>query len=358
MYEASAHTIPIDGPGDVEPLAAAFDTGTVAPDDICGVIAQTEGDGYARGFFTMALELLLAERLGIARADVTAKIPVLVIGGTAGLMVPHVTLFCRCEAGDAAPTQERALALGTAFTRALAPDEIGSATQIALVAGAVRAAMADAGIDDAADVAGVELKCPQPAHGGTASPAAAGALSRGASALGAALALGEIDAACVRDDVVGTRPDLHTRRASASSGSELRNVRVVVIGNRAGAPGEYRAGNSVMSDQLDTSGARAAFANAGLELVDGALADGETAKLAAVFVNAGADSAPACRGYRNTLKTDFLAGYSGHIAKAVAHATVSAIARTPLVLGNAGAEHQGPPGSNLVCVIANHGAGA
>jgi len=59
-----------------------------------------------------------------------------------------------------------------------------------------------------------------------------------------------------------------------------------------------------------------------------------------------------CLGRRHTMGSDFLSGYSGHIAKAVAHAGVAAIAQDTLVLANAGAEHQGPPGANLVCVIA------
>jgi len=354
VYQASVHTVTMTGPGDVSAVAALFDAGTIAPQDIGGVIAQTEGDGYARGFFAMALELLLAERLGIPRDAVSATLPILVIGGTAGLMVPHITLFCRRAADNVPATQPKALALGFAFTRPLDPAEIGTAVQINLVAEAVRAAMDDAGIAAIDDVAAVELKCPQPPD--AKDPAAIGARSRGASALGAALALGEIEAGVVADDIVGTRPDLFTARGSASSGTELRNVRVVVIGNRAGAPGGFRAGHGVMADQLDTPDAMTAFAAAGLQLADGRLADGETAKLGAVFANAGADYKATCHGYRNTMKSDFLAGYSGHIAKAVVHATVSAIARTPLILGNAGAEHQGPVGGNLVCVIANHAA--
>src|SRR5436190_67279 len=78
-------------------------------------------------------------------------------------------------------------------------------------------------------------------------------------------------------------------------------------------------------------------------------------KAAAVFVNAGAYFLPHCLGRRHTMRSDFLAQFSGHAAKAVAHANVSSIVQDTLVLGNAGAEHQGKPGANLVCVIANHG---
>lgn len=355
MHEARAYTVPMKSPDDVSAIAALFESGDVEPGHVCAIIAQTEGDGFARGYFTLAFETLMATRLGIAPDRVRATIPVLAIGGTAGLMTPHATLFVRQPAPDAPPVHARALALGIAFTRTLEPEEIGSVSQVMLVAEAVAQAMTDAGIGDPADVAAVEIKCPQPepaaAPPGT-HPGLLGARSRGASALGAAIALGEINQDDISDSAIGSRHDLYARRASASSGGELHNVRIVVIGNRAGAPGAQCAGHGVMEDQLDMAGAAQAFRRAGLDLHQGQLDTHGTAKLRAVFVNAGADSTDSCRDHRHTMRTDLLAGYSGHIAKAVAHATVSAIAQTPLILGNAGAEHQGPPGGNLVCVIA------
>lgn len=360
MHEAIVYTVRMASPDDVSEIAALFDRGVVAPKDLRGVIAQSEGDGYARGFFTLALELLLSDRLGVPRTEITETIPIMVIGGTAGLMTPHATLFVRRSAPDAQPTAESALALGFAFTRRLEPEELGTAGQAVLVAEAIVRAMADAGIANADDVAAVEMKCPQPRAVDAPGLGAGelGARSRGACALGAAIALGEVDRDEISDNAIGTRPDLYARRGSASSGGELHNVRIVVIGNARGVPGHQRAGWGVMSDQLDIAGAMKAFEMAGLRVAGGCLGAADTNRLAAVFVNAGADAVAACRDHRHTMKTDLLAAYSGHVAKAVAHATVSAIAQTPLVLGNAGSEHQGPPGGNLVCVIADQSAEA
>ncbi len=106
-------------PNDVSGIATLFDQGIVAPEHVRGVIAQTEGGGFARGYFTLALELLLFERLGVPRAEIIETIPIMVIGGTAGLMSPHATLFVRKPATDAKPVHEAALALGFAFTRTL-----------------------------------------------------------------------------------------------------------------------------------------------------------------------------------------------------------------------------------------------
>lgn len=208
--------------------------------------------------------------------------------------------------------------------------------------------MADAGLDDPDDVVCVEIKCPN----GDGSRTDTGPRSRGASALGAALALREIEPGVVSDESICKDTTLFSEKASASSGTELTDIKVIVIGNKRGAPGRLIAGGAVMADALDVRGAQAAFVAAGLDPADGVLEPADTARVAGIFVNAGSDYSPSCRGYRHTMRSDLLASYSGHLAKAVVHAQVAAIAGTTLVLGNAGAEHQGPVGGNLVCVIA------
>lgn len=369
MVEAQVHTVPMASPDDVSAVEALLDADVVDPADVVAVIAQTEGDGYARGYAALSLQLLLAERLGLSRSDVFARIPMLMIGGTAGLMSPHYTLFVNKPAKRAVAGHAPRLAIGVASTRALLPEEYGTTAEIEMVAAGVREAMALAGIKSPADVVCVEMKCPQMtaqrmddalSRGRQivdANPQVASAMCRGAAALGAALALEEIPASEVSDNIVGRRADLYTSKGSASSGNEQVAVRIVVIGNVAGAPGNYVAANGVMQNQLDLAGARAAFKAAGLRLAEGIVVAEDRPKVAAVFVNAGADALPHCAGRRHTMRSDFLAQFSGHMAKAVAHAGVSAIVQDTLVLGNAGAEHQGAPGSNLICVIANHGAG-
>ena len=307
---------------------------------------------------------------GSATADVFERIPMLMIGGTAGLMSPHFTLFVNKPAAGETKSAGARLAIGVASTRRLKPEEYGTAAQIELVASGVREAMRRAGIRAPDEVACVEMKCPQMTAQRADDAAARGkkladpnpmivsSMSRGASALGAAVALGEV--AADRDIRRHRRPAARIstpRKARPLRGSEQDAVRIVVLGNVAGAPGDYVVGNGVMQDQLDVAGARAAFTAAGLRLEDGIVVPEDRRKVAAVFVNAGANALPHCLGRRHTMATDFLAAFAGHVAKAVAHANVAAIAQDTLVLGNAGSEHQGKPGSNLVCVVANHGGG-
>ncbi|WP_439552034.1 ring-opening amidohydrolase [Falsiroseomonas sp.] len=364
MNEARVMTVPMNAPEDVSAVARLFDDGVVDPAHVVALIAQTEGDGHARGYAATCLQLLFAERLGLTRAAIFDRIPMLMIGGTAGLMSPHITLFVNIPGQASVPGGPKRLAIGVTSTRALLPEEYGTPTHVALVAEAVRAAMAQAGIESPDDVACVEMKCPQmtatraqdAASRGAAtvhpSAAAASSMSRGASALGCAVALGEVSAEAITQAAIAGRPDLFTQRGSASSGNEQVAVRVVVIGNVAGAPGFHVAARGVMAHQLDLAGARAAFTAAGLRLVDGMVVAEDRPRLAAAFVNAGADSVGDWQGRRHTMLSDMLAGFSGHVAKAVAHAAIAGIAQETLVLGNAGAEHQGAPGSNLVCVIA------
>jgi len=75
-----------------------------------------------------------------------------------------------------------------------------------------------------------------------------------------------------------------------------------------------------------------------------------------VLVNAGADYVGSVRGRRHVLHSDFLSPFSGIQAKAVAHAVVATIVGDTMFLASAVAEHQGPPGANLVCVIAEAAA--
>ena len=377
MHDADICTVPMAGPADVSEIRGRFESGEIDPAHVVGIISQTEGDGLVRGYASQSLQLLLAEFLDISMADAFERIPMMMIGGTAGLMCPHHTLFIKRPASIQQPRaatgkqpevasgrSDKRLVLGVANTRRLLPEEYGTLVQVREAADAVRAAIADAGISDADDVQCVEMKVPHMTPARVEDAASRGhdvvdrnlltasGMSRGASALGAAVALGEIAESDISDADIGRNPALYSRRASASSGGEQFACRVVVIGSVAGAPSKLVVGRGMMDHQLDLAGARAAFAAAGLTLVDGALVPADRDRIAAVFVNAGANYLPHTLGRRHTMNSDFLATWAGHQAKAVVHAIVAAMIGDTMFLANAGAEHQGPAGANLLCVIA------
>lgn len=368
MFEAQVATVPMASPDDVTSVADLFERGILNPAHVVAVIAQTEGNGFARGYCSSVLQQLLAQWLGVSVAKVAEDIPILVIGGTAGLMSPHITLFANKPATSGQAGNARRLVIGVGTTRTLLPEEYGTVTQVGLVADCVRDVTKAAGLSNS-DVVCVQLKCPQmtaqrmkeAASRGQKvadpNPQVVSSRCRGACALGAAVALGEVEASAISESAIGRRPDLYTSRGSASSGTEQRAVRVIVLGNVDGAPGDYVAACGVMADAIDARGAQDAFERVGLRLDGGIVAAEEQRKVAAVFINAGANAVPTCAGHRHTMNSDFLSAFAGHQAKAVAHAVVSTIAQNTLILASAGAEHQGAPGSSLVCVIANHGRG-
>ncbi len=192
------------GPQDTAPLAAAIDAREIDPGTIVAIVGKTEGNGcvndFTRGYATLALKLLLADRLHCTPKEIDERVAIVMSGGTEGGLSPHLLVFCRETVSSSSATAPR-LAIGVGLTRSFAPEEIGRAPQIAATAGAVAAAMADAGIATPADVHFVQIKCPLLTKERIEEAARRGqpvatddtyhsmALSRGASALGVAVAL-------------------------------------------------------------------------------------------------------------------------------------------------------------------------
>ena len=129
------------------------------------------------------------------------------------------------------------------------------------VAAAVRVAMERAGITDPADVHYVQTKTPLLTIHTIRDAKSRGKtvwtehthesmdLSNGCTALGIAVALGEIEMP-TDADVMHDR-SLFSSVASCSSGVELDQAQVVVVGNARGVGGRYRIGHAVMQDALD-----------------------------------------------------------------------------------------------------------
>lgn len=216
MRRAHAYRLPISGPEDVSALAKLMDGGAVDPASIVAVLGKTEGNGcvndFTRGYCTQSYQSLLADRLGIAREEVKKRVVFVMSGGTEGVLAPHVTVFTREEVSGVPPRP--GLAIGAAFTRDFLPEEMGTMVMVEEVARGVGEAMRDAGVDGAADVHFVQIKCPLLTSERIAQAHARGArtvttdtyksmgYTRAASALGVASALGEVPMAKLSDAVI------------------------------------------------------------------------------------------------------------------------------------------------------------
>jgi cyanuric acid amidohydrolase len=355
--------IPTKGPGDVSGLVELIDSGKVAPSEIVAVLGKTEGNGgvndFTREFAVSALREALAPRLGLSPSAVEMKIAFVMSGGTEGVLSPHITVFTRGEAAIGAETTTggKRLSLGVAHTRDFLPEEIGRAPQIEETAKAVRLAMRDADIDDPADVHFVQIKCPLltservEAAGRrgrktiTASGYASMGYSRGASALGVGVALGELER--VAEDQVLKDWSLFSSVASCSAGIELMHNVVIVMGNSARSVSPLVVGHAVMRDAIDLPAALRALESVGLGLGDAAI----NRRLINIFAKAEASPDGVVRGARHTMLDDTDISSTRH-ARAAVGGLIGGVAGTGVVYVSGGAEHQGPPGGGPIAVIA------
>ncbi|MBR0778515.1 ring-opening amidohydrolase [Bradyrhizobium diazoefficiens] len=349
------------GPGDVSGLMAMIDSGAIDPGSILAILGKTEGNGgvndFTREYAVAALCAALAPSLGPPPHEVEQRIAFVMSGGTEGVLSPHITVFTRREAERPAGMTGKRLSIGMAHTRDFLPEELGRSAQISETATAVKAAMADAGIADPADVHFVQIKCPlltsdRVAAAGsrgntTATTSAYGSMaySRGASALGVAVALGEI-APDLRDEDVLRRYELFSRVASTSAGIELMHNVVIVLGNAASSVSEFEIGHAVMSDAIDAAAVNEALNSVGLGLAPQA-----GRELVNIFAKAEASPDGGVRGFRHTMLEDTDISSTRH-ARAAVGGLIAGLAGTGAIYVSGGAEHQGPAGGGPVAVIA------
>ena len=352
------------GPGDVSGLMAMIGSGAIDPTTILAILGKTEGNGgvndFTREYAVAALCAALAPQLGLSPEAVEQRIAFVMSGGTEGVLSPHITIFTRkeVEARPAGMSGKR-LSIGMAHTRDFLPEEIGRSAQIAETAEAVKAAMEDAGITDPTDVHFVQIKCPLLTSDRVAAANARGnktmtnsayssmAYSRGASALGVAVALGEITTD-LRDQDVLHRYDLFSKVASTSAGIELMHNVVIVLGNSASSVSAFEIGHAVMKDAIDAAAVTVALESVGLGIAPQAIKGRE---LVNIFAKAEASPDGTVRGSRHTMLEDTDISSTRH-ARAAVGGLIAGLAGTSAVYVSGGAEHQGPPGGGPVAVIA------
>ena len=363
MPTAKVHRISAAAPDDVSGIEAAIKAGRIDPAGIIAVLAKTEGNGlvndFSRGLGTTHLMLLFRRYLPVETAD---RICLVMSGGTEGGMAPHWVVLERSEAaGGTSP----ALAIGRAHTPPLPFEQLGRLFEVEQVAEGVRAAMRDAGIADVANVHFVQIKCPlltaqrigeADARGvkvATRDTLKSMGLSRAASALGAAVALGEINKSKISDADIGTNFDLWSGRASASAGIELLNHEIVVLGMSAQWSGPLAIDHAVMQDAIDIEPVRAAMARIGLS-TQGQLTPADRWKLIALLGKAEASHDGRLRANRHTMLDDSDISSTRHARAFVCGALAGLVGHAEIYVSG-GAEHQGPDGGGPVALIVDRG---
>src|SRR6516164_9616070 len=135
--------------------------GKFTADQVIAVIGKTEGNGgvndFTRILADQAFRRVLMKHGKRSEAQI-AEIPMVWSGGCDGVITPHATVFARN--GKSGPASKSRLAIGTAMSAELLPEDIGRPAMVEKVAEGVKAAMRNAGIDDPRDVHYVQTKTP------------------------------------------------------------------------------------------------------------------------------------------------------------------------------------------------------
>lgn len=345
--------VPTGSPSDTQALDEYVKAGRIVPEDVVAVMGKTEGNGcvndFTRGYAVHALRDYFARRIG----DAASGISYVMSGGTEGVLSPHLTVISRSGSGQAASSAAsggKSLAIGVAHTQDFLPEELGRMAQVEAVAEAVRSAVKEAGIAGPEDVHFVQIKCPllttdaiheavrRGKHVVTEDTYKSMGFSRGASALGVAAALGEIDAAALTEDDICHSWELYSAVASTSAGSELSCCEIIVFGNSAEAEGPYFIDHGVMQDAIDGDALRRMLqAHPDAELVQ---------------VMAKAEAAPSglVRERRHTMLNDSDINHTRH-ARAVVGGVLAYVCGDPMIYVSGGAEHQGPAGGGPVAAV-------
>lgn len=361
--------VPILSVSDASGLADLIDEGVIEADRVVAVIGKTEGNGgvndYTRIIADRAFREVLVEK-GSRPVEEVRQIPIVWSGGTDGIISPHATVFATVAPDKVEQTDESRLTVGFAMSEQLLPEEIGRVSMVSKVADAVKVAMERAGITDPADVHYVQTKTPLLTIHTIRDAKSRGKtvwtehthesmdLSNGCTALGIAVALGEIEMPS-DEDVMHDR-SLFSSVASCSSGVELDQAQVVVVGNARGVGGRYRIGHSVMRDALDTDGLWEAIRDAGLELPDRPHRDDLQGRLVNLFLKCEVSQDGQVRGRRNAMLDDSDVHWHRQIKSAVGGVTAS-VTGDPAVFVSVSAAHQGPDGGGPVAAIVDLGEG-
>jgi cyanuric acid amidohydrolase len=330
------------------------------------ILGKTEGNGcvndFTRGFATVALKQAVATLSGRTLDDVGKHVAFVMSGGTEGGLSPHWLVFeTRDAPADAARTDRATLAIGVAMTPDLAPQDIGRLAQIEATAAAVTRAMAEAGITSPSDVHYVQVKCPLLTRERIERAQRAGCTvatedtylsmghSRGASALGVALALGELTHEVVSKARVCDDATLWSGCASTSAGIELMQNQIMVLGNSRAWQSPFVIGHGVMQDALDVDAVESALAAVGL--APGAALRADRDRVAAVLAKAEPSRNGLIRGRRHIMLDDSDIHSSRH-ARALVGGVLAGVFGDTQLFVSGGAEHQGPDGGGPIAVIA------
>ncbi|HWH10034.1 MAG TPA: ring-opening amidohydrolase [Solirubrobacteraceae bacterium] len=368
--KADMTVVPMLTPNDTSAFEELLSSGDVDPSSVVALIGKSEGHGlpndYGRLLADISLRGALARARGCPVSEIADSVTIAMSGGTPGVISPHVTVITQTVVDELPPGLEGSgLVVGRSHTAEILPEDIGRTAQVDKVARAVTEALADARITDIADVHMVLVKGPALSTAGVADAASRGhsvvtqdfgigpmgsmCWSNDGSALGVAVALGEVDRDALTDAQIRSDWSLFSQVAATSSGGEKRVGEVLVLANSADSASGLRVGHGITRDMADTGGVKAALRSAGLEF-DCCPSDADRERIAQVFGKFVLPGSDVLHGRHITALDDHEAH---HVAKAVGGALVIGITGEPMsfISGGERNSHMGPPGGNPIAAV-------
>ncbi len=363
--DVKVYKLEMSGPEDITNLEKLVDSGEINPKEVIAVMGKTEGNGcvndFTRGYCTEVLTNYFSKKLDKTHEEIKKQIAFIMSGGTEGVMSPHMTVFTQNLEYKKVDCDEKRLSVHSGYTRDFLPEEIGTKIMVKEVSEVVKDLIKKAEIESIEDVHFVQIKCPlltserindaesRGKQVATHDTYKSMGYSRGASALGIAVALDEINLEDLEDKDILQDWSKYSAVASTSAGVELMNCEILVMGNSSKSSSEYRIGHSVMKDSIDLDAVLEALKNAGLEF-ESLPKKEDLNRIVNVFAKAESPSNGVVRNRRTTLLTDSDINHTRH-ARAVVNGVISSVVGDPMVYVSGGGEHQGPDGGGPISVI-------
>jgi cyanuric acid amidohydrolase len=320
--KVNVHKVKQDGPNDISEIELLINKNILDPNDIVSIMGKTEGNGcvndFTRGFATQALKEYFSKYISTEKQK---EIVYVMSGGTEGVLTPHLTIFTKNRTDDSDVSPTGGLAVGIGRTRDFSPSEIGTLTMVKEVSNTVSEILTN------------DVK--------TEDSYKSMAYSRGASALGVAVALNEIKLSNINEKDICSNYDLYSSIASTSAGIEVQSCEIIVFGNSKNSTSQFHIQHDVMQNSIDSEAIHRATKKYNKPLDS----------IYTVFAKAEADPSGKILNNRHTMIDDSDISHT-RMARAVVGAALSSVTKDTMIYVSGGSEHQGPSGGGPLSVIA------
>lgn len=358
-----AYNIETCGPSDTSGIENFLNARVFSAKDVICILGKTEGNGgrndFTRELAMAKLEQIFAPLLGCRPDQVQDQIIFSFSGGTEGVVTPHMLVLVREGEFLEGPRSEKRLVVATGYTRKFDPSEIGRMTQVKETATAIRAIASRMKLDSLQDIHLIQMKGAIPdfvhenieiAYKSNIALTCNMSFSRAASALGAALAMGEVREDALLDEVINHDFSLYSSVASCSAKPGLERTEILIFANSRYCDGDLFITHGVLKDIIDVDSVIDIAAQAGIKTKYQSKEKCK-AQLVGVFAKSEADSRGFIRGRRHTMLSDDDISDTRY-SRCVLSSILAAVLGETRVYVSTRAEHHGPLGGGPLAILA------